>query len=623
MTSENIRVLSGPVKMIVWDLDDTFWRGTLSEGPVELDPTLVDMVRVLNRRGIVSAICSKNDEEPVRLQLEAVGLWDEFVFARIDWTPKGARVAQIIEDAQLRPENVLFLDDLPANLGEAEHVSPGLQTAGPEILDRLLTMPQLVGKEDGDLSRLRQYQVLERKLTDRQQTSDSHEDFLRSCDIRVVLHEDTEDELDRLHELALRTNQLNFTKRRLTRDEFAVMLANPEVTSGYVEASDRYGNYGICGFYALHRGSGTLTDYLFSCRVLNMGIEQWLYDRLGRPELEVVGDVVSSLTGSVDWITVDDWDAGARSIGTIGGAADDGRRSRAGRILIVGGCDLSTTADFLGGDIVTEFAHPGETGAFIHAGHTETFRQSAVGLDDAQASLVDRLPMVDRDTFRSTTVVAPDYDVLVLSVLTDYTQGLYRHRETGLVIPWNQYSSDVTDPAMRARLVQRHERESMDDAWFAWFASEFEPLGGITPERFQENIAWLSRTIPDHATLVLVNGAEYPLANPKEPDRHLHHRTMNAALDEVVADLANTRVCDVRTFIFNEEDFTDHLRHYRRRCYLAMAEEIRSAGAATLEVQPEHWTTSAYAKAYRFAGRRRLAVERLVGRNRGASTKST
>ena len=156
VTVDQVGGLSAPVKMIVWDLDDTFWRGTLSEGPVECDPALVDMVRVLNRRGIVSAICSKNDEEPVRIQLESVGLWDEFVFARIDWTPKGARVAQIIKDAQLRPENVLFLDDLPANLGEAEHVSPGLQTAGPEILDRLLGLPQLVGKEDGALTRLRQ-----------------------------------------------------------------------------------------------------------------------------------------------------------------------------------------------------------------------------------------------------------------------------------------------------------------------------------------------------------------------------------------------------------------------------------------------------------------------------------
>ncbi len=66
MTGDGAGELSAPVKLVVWDLDDTFWKGTLSEGPVELDPVLVELVRTLNRRGIVNAICSKNDEAPVR-----------------------------------------------------------------------------------------------------------------------------------------------------------------------------------------------------------------------------------------------------------------------------------------------------------------------------------------------------------------------------------------------------------------------------------------------------------------------------------------------------------------------------------------------------------------------------
>jgi hypothetical protein len=237
-------------------------------------------------------------------------------------------------------------------------------------------------------------------------------------------------------------------------------------------------------------------------------------------------------------------------------------------------------------------------------------------------AVADRLPVVERATYRSAAVVDPDYDVLVLSVLTDYTQGLYRHRGTGLLVPWYQYATDVTDPAMRDQLVRRHTRESMDEAWFTWFGEEFERVGEITPERFQENIAWLAGAIPDGADLILVNGAEFPLDNLKEPDRHLHHRVMNAALDEVVADLANARVCDVRTFITAEDDFTDHIRHYRRRCYLTMAEEIRNAGAATLEVRPQRWTSVAYSATYRFAGRRRLEVKRWARRVRGSAGRS-
>jgi len=614
--------LSAPVKMVIWDLDDTFWDGTLSEGPVRISAASAALVRTLNRRGIVNAICSKNDHDPVRAELEGAGLWEEFVFVRVDWSPKGPRVARIIEDAQLRPENVLFLDDLPANLGEAEHFAPGLQTAGPELLDVLADLPELAGKDDAALSRLEQYRVLERKLIDRGAVDGSNEEFLASSDIRVAVHGDAAAETDRLHELALRTNQLNFTKRRPTHGEFAAMLADPGMDCGYVEVADRYGHYGISGFYALDRSSGALVDFLFSCRVLNMGVEQWLYERLGRPELTVVGDVASSLDDPavVDWISSD---TGASPAEAGSAGRDAAGADRTGRILIVGGCDLSNTADFLGGDIVTEFAHPGATGAFVHAGHTETLRQSSAGITTEQEELVDRLLVVDRATYRSAVVVDPDYDVLVLSVLTDYTQGLYRHRTTGLVVPWNQFTVDITDPATVERMGRRHAHEGLRAEWFAWFADEFEPLGGITPERFQENIAWLATTIPDQADLILVNGAEIRHDNPREPDRHLRHRVMNAALDEVVADLPNARVCDVRQFITSADDVTDHLRHYQRRHYLTMAEEIRTAGAATLEVQPESWATRLYTRTYRFAGRRKLEFGRLAGKVRGAPANRT
>ena len=70
-----------------------------------------------------------------------------------------------------------------------------------------------------------------------------------------------------------------------------------------MQVSDRYGDYGICGFYSLSRHDGTLSDFLFSCRVLHMGVEQWLYEKLGRPTLTPVGEVVSTLEASVDWIT--------------------------------------------------------------------------------------------------------------------------------------------------------------------------------------------------------------------------------------------------------------------------------------------------------------------------------
>jgi FkbH-like protein len=612
--------LSGPVKLIVWDLDETLWSGTLSEGPVLLDPSRADLVRTLNRRGIVNAICSKNDPAEARDRLEQAGLWGEFVFARVDWSPKGPRVAQIIEDAQLRPENVLFIDDLPLNRGEVRHFVPGIQTAGPEIVDRLLTQPELAGKDDRGLTRLQQYRMLERRLADRRSGSETTEDFLRSCDIRIGVYYDAESEAERLFELLSRTHQLNFTKRRPTKEEFEAMLADPGHDTGYVRIRDRYGDYGICGFYSLSPGTGALEDFLFSCRVLHMGVEQWMYDYLGRPAIAIAGEVASSLEASVDWITMDTEDCdGARALDVGHGTTGHETPSQPNRVLMIGGCDLTTTAQFLGGRITTEFAHTGPTGAFIHVGHTVLLRQSASGLSDRQADLVRRIPFLDEGVFESSAVVSPEYDILVYSVLTDYTQGLYRHRRLGLIAPWYQFDRDVTDPAIWPFLEARFGREGVDRDFLTWFAQEFEYTGGISASSFQENIRWLSASIPTGARLVLLNGAEVPIDNPREPARHLRHKLMNDALDEITASLPNATVCDVRTFVLSEDDLTDNIRHYRRQAYLRMAEEIRAGSTSELMIQRQSLISQAFNAGYRFAGRRRLQLRRLGNRLRRAN----
>ena len=616
--------LTAPVKLVVWDLDETLWSGTISEGAVVLDPSHVDLVRALNRRGIVNSICSKNDAAAVRERLSQVELWDEFVLASIDWSPKGPRVARIIEDAQLRAENVLFIDDLALNRGEVSHFSPGVQTAGPEIIGRLLALPELQGKDDRDLSRLRQYQLLERKVADRRSTAGSNDAFLRECDIRVGVFHDAETEFERLYELFTRTHQLNFTKRHLDRDEFGSLLADPQVETGYVKVRDRYGDYGICGFYARSSDDAGLIDLLFSCRVLHMGVEQWLYDHLGRPAVSPAGDVASSLEGDVDWITLDNEAFRADGADTTvrpgtGSTIEAASAVQPNRILMVGSCDLASTAQFLGGDIASNWTIPARPARSCTSGHTETIRQSVEGLTAEQLQVVDRLPMVDRGVFHSPVVTSPDYDILVYSVLTDYTQGLYRHRDLGILLPWHQFEVDVTDPAVWPALEARFVREGTDRDFLQRFSEEFEFEGVISLDRFEENIRWLAAAVPEGARIVFVNGAEIPFPKPRETDRHLHHRRMNTTLDRVVASLPNATVCDVRTFLSGPEDFTDNIRHYHRRTYFRMAEEIRASGGLDIAVQPKPLASRLVTEGHRFVSRQRGQARRLVRRVRGGS----
>ena len=142
------------VKLVIWDLDGTFWDGTLSEEGIAVRPENQQLVRSLNRRGIMNSICSKNDFEIARRTLNEQGMWDEFVFSKVGWRPKGEMIAQIIDQMNLRAVNVLFVDDNPQNLEEAKFYNAGIQTAGPEIFDGLLERPEFQGKPDEQLNAL-------------------------------------------------------------------------------------------------------------------------------------------------------------------------------------------------------------------------------------------------------------------------------------------------------------------------------------------------------------------------------------------------------------------------------------------------------------------------------------
>ena len=126
------------VRLIIWDLDQTFWKGIATEGGIEFIEQNHNIVIQLAKRGIISTICSKNDPSVVQPLLEEKGLWSYFVFPSINWEPKGPRIAALIETVMLRPATVMFIDDNPLNLNEAKHYVPELQTATPDILQEHL-----------------------------------------------------------------------------------------------------------------------------------------------------------------------------------------------------------------------------------------------------------------------------------------------------------------------------------------------------------------------------------------------------------------------------------------------------------------------------------------------------
>jgi FkbH-like protein len=211
------------VKMIIWDLDGTIWNGILAEGQIEFIEDRVELIKSLARRGIISSLASKNDFNAAKNILKQAGLWDYFVFPSISYDPKGKRVSEIVQKVSLRPENIFFIDDNILNREEVRFFNTGIMVAHPtDLIPVIPSHPRFAGKPDPELKRLKQYQLLERKIVDRETTNLSNEDFLRSSGIKIVFDLDVESNFDRIIDLVNRANQLNYTKKSSRRETISM-----------------------------------------------------------------------------------------------------------------------------------------------------------------------------------------------------------------------------------------------------------------------------------------------------------------------------------------------------------------------------------------------------------------
>ena len=560
-----------PIKIVIWGLDDTLWQGTLSESGVVVDTAVLETVRELSRRGIINSIASKNDGAAARAELERLGIWEEFVFPEIAWAPKGPAIARLLDHCRLRAANALFLDDNRSNREEARYYNSGIEVRGPEFIPHLLTDAALRGKPDPDRQRPAQYKQLERRSREQRSFGDNRA-FLDQSRIEVERVEGLGPHRERIAELIARTNQLNFTKVRLTPVALDGLLNDPGIASLGFRVRDRYGDYGLVGFAALDREAHRLIHFLFSCRVLHLGVEQWVWHELDRPAVEVRGETAVQLDSPAapDWIRAASPRAAAPGSGSSSRRSTTGESRRLG-VLLKGGCDLEQLAHYLshdGLDVDEELTYIARSGEPIH--HEDTTLLIA-GLEREEADLADvieRLPFCDPDMF-STRLFDGAYDAVVYSPLMDYVRPLYLHRGSGIAVPYGERNLfDNTSTATPATEQPRW----LNREFVSRFAQDFEYAGRIKPEQFQRNLCRLRARISGR--FILLNGVELPHAS--DPDGGLleRHRIMNRAVDEFVRSTENCSLLDVRRIVDRPEHLADSPRHYRRGAYARMSGEL-------------------------------------------------
>lgn len=559
------------VKLVIWDLDETFWRGTLSEEGITPIQEHVELVKVLAARGIVNSICSKNDFTLAQEALMRLGVWEYFVFPRISFAPKGALIREIIEATQLRAPSVLFIDDNVMNLNEALHYNPGLQLAAPHVLSTLLDDERCKGKADHALERLARYKVLEQKHTAQIAAGGGNLEFLRTSQIRISLHYDVLDQFPRIHELVNRTNQLNFTKRRWPEDAAAALTAAQEEFNavfnshwGYVKVADRYGSYGICGFFMTRHNRAL--HFLFSCRAMNMGVEQFVWHVIGKPRIMSPSDVNSVIGDRPGWITVVN-DADRNDEPRV---QSDAVKPR---LCLRGACDLSMMAHYLRTEFETieEYQYPYE-GWVVHRTAREIAAAEEIKTPDVQA-LLAQLPAAPPRRFES-AVNTGAADVYVLSFSSEIFGGLKRSRSTGSILPL--FLAEIGPRSYTdfdyEQLQEKQKKAHFTAEEWAYLQQEYEAVPFLDAQLLTADLHRLFKKLA--GKLVIVLKLNDTIGSRKW--------TLDAygRINGIVAPVAaqyGCKIVDIGAFVHSTDDLVDPDDagvHYNRNVYRWLAARV-------------------------------------------------
>ena len=281
--------LASPRKVLAVDADNTLWRGILSEDGRDALVSCAEFqegLLALRSEGVVLVLLSKNDPASPFMRPDMPLKDSDFAALKINWAPKAGNLVEACRELNIGTDSVVFVDDNPY---ERAQMSAHLPEVAVAPFPDDLTRPQQF------LRRLREYffSGLGRTEEDRLRSADyarrartassagaSREEYLDGLGLWAKPAPAAEADLDRLAQMAGKTNQFNATTIRRTRDEFAALLADRDKRVFVFRAGDRFGEQGLVCYVVVDLPSRRITDFVMSCRAMGRTLEHFAYNHV-------------------------------------------------------------------------------------------------------------------------------------------------------------------------------------------------------------------------------------------------------------------------------------------------------------------------------------------------------
>jgi len=265
------------IKLLVWDLDNTVWQGTLLEGDgVQIREGVRQTLKALDERGILHSIASKNDHDLAMAKLKEAGLDEYFLYPQVNWNAKSSSLRSIVGSLNIGLDAVAFIDDEPYEREEVKHALPEVMILAASELANLAQRPEFTPRtvtEDAACRRQMYRAEARRKLAEEQFIGPS-EEFLATLGLEFTIGRLQAADLQRAEELTLRTHQLNTTGYVYSPDELNALRQSADHLFLVASLKDRFGAYGKIGLTLIEKGDEvwTIKLFLMSCRVMSLGV---------------------------------------------------------------------------------------------------------------------------------------------------------------------------------------------------------------------------------------------------------------------------------------------------------------------------------------------------------------
>lgn len=290
-------------KCLVVDLDNTLWGGVVGDDGVQnlilgrdhpVGEAFLDFqqyLKGLRQRGVILAVCSKNDIENAKEGFshpDSILKLDDFGVFKANWKPKPTNIREIAAELNIGLDSIVFIDDNPAERALVAEQLP--EVATPDVGSNVARYAEILESEhyfevhkvlQDDLDRSAYYNANTRRSAYQVGFADYGE-FLTSLEMSAEIAPFSSVYLERITQLINKTNQFNLTTKRYTSGEIEAVASDLSYVTLYGRLADRFGDNGLVSVLIgrVVAEAVELDIWLMSCRVLSREMELAMFDTL-------------------------------------------------------------------------------------------------------------------------------------------------------------------------------------------------------------------------------------------------------------------------------------------------------------------------------------------------------